>query len=244
MPRLSVALCIPTIPGREKYLRRALDSVNAQTRRPDQLLVQADPDREGAAATRNRLLRLVDSDVVMWLDDDDWLKENHVRTLMRVLEQERDVDLVYPTPVVFAEGRRGSQLEAAIRAGIYPAATTHQSVFPVSPWGLRWDSEKEAHLRHRGSFIPITHAVRTDMVRRAGGFPPARTLESGRLQGEDERYLIALLDAGARFAHIDRKTWVWDANGNGTAGLGTMTKGAGTFLSDDGGKDVLRGTHA
>jgi hypothetical protein len=62
--------------------------------------------------------------------------------------------------------------------------------------------------------------VRTETVRKAGGFPEGRTLPSGRYQGEDERYLINLLDAGATFEHLDQKTWFWFVNKRSTAGKG------------------------
>lgn len=204
--RLTVAVCIPTIPGRESMLMRAELSVMTQRRQPDQFLVELDADRTGAAATRNRLLSRVTSDVIAWLDDDDELKPNHLAACMRVLERDRSVDLVYPRPVMVG--------------GTDPTAVTHQGVFPRSPWGLRFTPEHAAHIRHVGSFIPMTHLVRTDKVRAIGGFPDGRTLPSGRYQGEDERYLISLLDDGAAFHHFDGPTWYWHVNPRSTAGKG------------------------
>jgi glycosyl transferase family 2 len=206
--RLTVAVCIPTIPGREPELMRSEQSAVLQRRKPDQILVELDSGRTGAAATRNRLLARVTSDVIAWLDDDDWLSDIHIAACMRVLELDPSVDLVYPRPVMVG--------------GEDPTATTRQGVFPVSPWGIRFGPEQEQHIRTRGSFIPMTHCVRTDFVRRTGGFPEGRTLDNGRYQGEDERYLINLLDAGARFEHLDRKTWRWNVNPRSTAGRGSV----------------------
>jgi hypothetical protein len=203
---LTVAVCIPSIPGRELELMRAELSVMQQQRQPDQILVELDKDRTGAAATRNRLLERVESDVIAWLDDDDWIKPSHLKVCMRVLENAAGVDLVFPVPQMVG--------------GQDPTAVTHQGQFPVSPWGLRFTSEHAQHIRHVGSYIPITHLVRTEAVRKAGGFPPSRRLANGRLQGEDERYLINLLDAGAVFEHLDQKTWFWTVNPRSTAGLG------------------------
>jgi glycosyltransferase involved in cell wall biosynthesis len=205
--RLTVAVCIPTVPGREELRMRAELSVMKQDRQPDQFLVEVDKDRTGAAATRNRLLERVESDVIAWLDDDDWLKPNHLKACMRVIENTFAVDLVYPRPHL-VNGRD-------------PTAVTHQGRFPVSPWGLRFTQEMAAHIKHVGSFIPITHLVRTESVRRIGGFPESRVLPDGRLQGEDERYLIELLDSGAQFEHLDQKTWYWYANPHSTKGLGS-----------------------
>lgn len=213
---LTVSVCIPTIPGREHLLRRAIASVHAQTRQPDRILVQRDEHRLGAADARNRLLERVDTDLISWLDDDDFLKPHHLRACMRVLEDSPAVDLVYPRPVMLK--------------GDDPTAVTHQGVFPVSPWGLRWCPEFEDHIRELGSFIPMTHLVRTAAAKAAGGFPEGRTVHGGRIpvrfQGEDERYLLAMLDNGAQFEHLDAKTWVWFKNPQSTAGRGVAVKAA------------------
>jgi hypothetical protein len=145
--------------------------------------------------------------VIAWLDDDDLFKENHIKACMRVIEQSPwRPDLVYPRPVMVG--------------GPDPTALTHQGVFPVSPWGLRWSAEHAAHLRVHGSFVPMTHLVRTDRVRQIGGFRPGYDV-GGRYRGEDEDYLIRLLDeAGAVFEHLDQKTWRWFVNPHSTAGRG------------------------
>lgn len=199
MTRLTVAVCIPTIPGREELLRRALTSVHAQRRVPDQVVVERDSERTGAWAARNRALARVTTDAVAWLDDDDTLRPHHLMACMRVLEQSPfRPGLVYPRPRMVG--------------GADPTAVTHQGVFPVSPWGLRFGPEHAAHIRQVGSFIPMTHLVLTDAVRAVGGFRAGYTLESGRYRGEDEDYLIRLLDHGVEFEHLDAVTWNWNAH--------------------------------
>lgn len=205
---LSVTVCIPTIPGREEQMMRAVSSVMKQSRQPDELITEVDTERTGAAATRNRMLERVNTDVIAWLDDDDFLKDSHLKACMRVLEASFAVDLVYPRPHMVN--------------GKDPTAVTHQGRFPVSPWGLRFTPEMAAHIKYVGSFIPMTHLVRTEAVLKIGGFPPGRTLPSGRYQGEDERYIIGLIDSGARFEHVDQKTWYWFVNPNSTAGKGIV----------------------
>lgn len=205
MTRLSVAVVVPTIPGRERQLAAALASVKAQHRQPDQVIVELDTERTGAAATRNRALARVETDLIAWLDDDDLLLRNHLGALERAIE---GVDLVYPRP--------------RILGGADPTAVCVRGVWS-KPWGVRWGLPLEWHLRNRGSFIPVTHMVRTDVVRRAGGFPEGVTLPDGRYSGEDERYLIALLDAGARFRHLDAETWVWRVWSGHTAGKGAAS---------------------
>jgi len=207
--RLTVTVCIPTIPGREEYLMRAQLSVMQQNRQPDDLMVLVDEERRGAAWARNEMLSKVGTDVIAWLDDDYWIKESHIRACMRVLENNPGTDLVYPRPVMVG--------------GRDPTAVTHQGVFPTSPWGLRFTPEFAQHIRHIGSFIPMTHLVRTETVRAAGGFPEGRTTDNGRYQGEDEQYLINMLDRGAVFEHLDQKTWYWFVNKRSTAGKGITT---------------------
>jgi hypothetical protein len=202
---LSVAVVIPTIPGRERLLDRAIASVERQFRAPDQMVIEYDGERTGAAAARNRALAKVKTDVVAFLDDDDELRRNHLSACMHVLEREPDVDLVYPRPVMVG--------------GQDPTAVTVGGVW-VKPWGVRFGSEQERHLRTRGSFIPITFLVRAAAIRRAGGFPDGVMLPDGRYRGEDEAALIAMLDAGARFRHLDVPTWLWHVHGAHTAGKG------------------------
>jgi glycosyltransferase involved in cell wall biosynthesis len=207
--RLTVAVVIPTIPGREALLERALISARTQRRKPDQIVVERDSERTGAWAARNRALARVTTDVIAWLDDDDTFQVHHLLACMRVLEQSPwRPDLVYPRPRMVG--------------GADPTALTHQGRFPVSPWGLRWSAEHAAHLRQHGSFIPMTHLVRTAHVQDIGGFRPGYTVDGGRYRGEDEDYLIRLLDGGAIFEHLDAKTWNWNAspNRNATAGRG------------------------
>lgn len=206
--RESIAVVIATIPGREQLLDRALASVERQFRQPDQVVVELDQERTGAAATRNRALAKVECDLVAWLDDDDEFRRNHLSACSFVLEREPDVDLVYPRPVMVG--------------GTDPTAVTVGGQW-VRPWGVEFKKEQEMHLRTKGSFIPITFLARMDKVRATGGFPEGRTLPDGRYQGEDERFLIALLDVGARFQHLDVPTWVWHVHQDHTAGRGVAS---------------------
>jgi hypothetical protein len=205
VPGLTVAVVIPTIPGREALLRRALASVERQFRAPDQVVVEHDGERTGAAATRNRALAKVKCSVTAFLDDDDEFRRNHLSALMHVLDREPDVDLVYPRPVMVG----GSDPTAVTVGGRW-----------TRPWGVRFGEEQARHLREKGSFIPITFACRTEVLRRAGGFPEGYTLPDGRYRGEDEAALIAMLDAGARFRHLDVPTWKWHCHQGHTAGKG------------------------
>ena len=210
MSRLTVAVVIPTIPGREELLQRAVLSVHSQTRVPDQLVVERDSERTGAWSARNQALTRVRTDVVAWLDDDDTLQPNHLRACMRVMENSPfRPGLVYPRPRMIG--------------GPDPTAVTYQGIFPTSPWGLRWTEEFTWHMRNRGSFVPMTHLVRTEHVRAAGGFRPGYMVNTDgrdRYRGEDEDYLLHLLDLGVTFEHLDAKTWNWHVHAGNTAGRG------------------------
>lgn len=201
MAAQGVTVCVATIPGRERLLKRALLSVDRQHLSPAAVTVELDRNRTGAAATRNRMLATVDTEWVAWLDDDDQLLPNHLAVLTDAAE---GADLVYPTPRMVT--------------GRDPTAVSVNGQW-IKPWGVPFGPEQEHHLRTQGSFIPVTHLVRTETALKAGGFPEGRTLPDGRYQGEDERYLIGLLDAGARFRHVNEETWLWfGSHGSNTAG--------------------------
>src|SRR5262245_61643719 len=138
---MDVTVVIPTIPGREDLLDRAVASVLAQTA-PCAIHIESDPDRAGAAATRNRALPKVDTGWVAFLDDDDVLKPNHIRACARhaVLT---GADVVYPGYDAVGED-------------------------PVNCFGLPFDGT----LLKRRNFIPVTTLCRTAAVIDAGGFQP------------------------------------------------------------------------
>lgn len=77
-------------------------------------------------------------------------------------------------------------------------------------YGVPFDAEE---LRRR-SYIPTTSLFRTDLLVKVGGFQhPA----GSRL--DDWGAYLALLDAGAKFAHLPEQTWVWHIDGGNTSGL-------------------------
>lgn len=195
----TVAVVIPTIPSRSERLQKAVESVMKQTRVPDQIIVQEDTERLGAWATRNRGLEKVTSDYVAWLDDDDELLPNHIERLARFLDHYPQFGLVYPIPRV--EGGRD------------PTATSVNG-FWIPPWRVPFGPEQEEHLRNEGSFIPITHMVRTQDVRAIGGFPAPGTVR----WIEDWGYLVNLLDHGTKFYHLPVVTWRWVIGSHHTGG--------------------------
>ena len=137
---MTITLVIPTIPGREELLRRAVTSVYAQSYRDGVIELQLDGDREGAAATRNRALERVETEWVAFLDDDDELKPNHLRACARHAWL-TGADIVYPGYDTIGDD-------------------------PIGCFGIPFNP---VLLRQR-NYIPVTVLARTDLVRDVGGF--------------------------------------------------------------------------
>jgi hypothetical protein len=178
-----VTLIIPTVAGRQSLLERALASVACQTRRPDMVLIEPDPDRSGPGPTRNRALYRTVTEWVAFLDDDDELLPGHLRVLMRAAALS-GADVLYPQ---FQD------------VGHVPEARR-------VPQGLAFDPG----LLGRANFIPITVLARTRLIREVGAFadPAAAPRRDGQPQ-EDWGLWLRLLAARARFQPVPQVTWRW-----------------------------------
>jgi glycosyltransferase involved in cell wall biosynthesis len=79
-----VTMVIPTHVARMKngMLERALRSVYAQTLQPDAISIAVDTLGEGAARTRQRALMAARTRYVAFLDSDDTLKPQHLKSLV------------------------------------------------------------------------------------------------------------------------------------------------------------------
>lgn len=184
---MSITVVIPTHPGREELLDRAIASVEAQSLA---CIVEVEYDRlrTGAAATRNRALERVDTDWVAFLDSDDELHPNHLRACARNAAL-TGAGLVYPWFDTDGEDEIGM-------FGV-----------PFDPILLR-----------KRNYIPVTVLVRTELVRKVGGFRDHPDVNGDPC--EDWGLWLALLDAGAVFSHLPQRTWIWH-KGAGTRGRGT-----------------------
>lgn len=177
VPRVSILT--PTIEGREQLLVEAAASVQAQTEEVAHL-IYLDTQREGPAVCRNRMLDLVQSEWVGFLDDDDLLDPEHVEALMALLANGGEPpDLAWPRcRTQFADG--------------VPQTRIAQ--------GLRPDYRQL--LNGGRNFIPITVIARTDSIRAAGGFDPADRYE-------DYELWRRMLRQGQRFVHLPHATWTY-----------------------------------
>lgn len=122
-------------------LERAVRSAQAQTFKPDRILVHLDRDRAGAATNRNAALEAVETEWVAFLDDDDALYPEHLKQCARAARL-NGADVVYP----------GYDVEGGDD--------------PVNCFGIPFDGV----LLERRNFIPVTTLCRTEAVRAAGGF--------------------------------------------------------------------------
>lgn len=203
-----VTVVIPTIPGREALLARALMTVKQQDVQPGAVHVQLDTAREGAATTRNKAIEQVTTSHIAWLDDDDELMHNHLKVLVRGANSS-GADMVY-SYARFVGGRD-------------PLACVHKGQLVAEPIDVPWDSEARMSLTRYGNFIPVTYLVRTDLVRRVGGFPQPNTFHA-TYSGDCEDYglLLRLLDAGATFHHVTGvRTWRYFFHDKNTGGRGS-----------------------
>ncbi len=214
-----VAVCVPTIPTRRDQLERALRSVGDQTIPLDVTLtvrVTLDETGDGAAVTRNRAWRdEPDAEWVAFLDDDDELRPEHVAAC---LQHARDTgaDLVYPWFNI--HNAAGNDI-----SGNDPLSVPVDGHY-VSPYGVRFNADLKHELMTRNNFIPVTVLVRRALLADVGGFPIPNTHEWPESCCEDWGLWRRLLNAGAKFEHLPRRTWIWTWHGRNTSGKPWMTR--------------------
>ena len=187
--RDGVTAVIPSIPTRTRLLQRAVASVLAQTRAVDAISVNVDHDHRGSARNRTRALCGVGTQWTALLDDDDEWKPDHIASLWRHA-QETQADLVYPWFDV-PEG--------------------------WDPWPHREGQPFDEALLREYNYIPITVLVRTDLLWDVGGFTSKDPTNPDSLC-DDWGTWERLLAAGAKFEHLNRRTWFWHWHGNNTSG--------------------------
>lgn len=209
-----VAVCIPTIPLREDVLKRAVRSAGDQSLPSDvsvMISIALDENGDGAAPTRNRAWQRVDksADWVAFLDDDDELRPNHVADCLELAER-TGADLVYPWFNIHDPSGNDITTNDPLRV---PVDGRY-----VSPYGVRFDDELKHEIMTRNNFIPVTVLVRRSLLEEVGGFPIPGTPEWPDTTCEDWGLWRRLLNAGARFEHLPRRTWIWNWHGNNTSG--------------------------
>jgi glycosyltransferase involved in cell wall biosynthesis len=191
-----VTVVIPSIPPRGRtILPRALDSVLRQERPADAISIAIDHGHQGAAITRNRALAGVTTEWTAFLDDDDTLRPGHIGSLLRAA-QESGADVIYPWFTVVS--------------GWDPLAE-----FEGQPFN-------EKIMRESQNFVPVTVLARTELVQSVGGFEDRnKSTEPGASPCDEWGLWLKLLDAGAKFYHLNERTWYWHWGVN-TSGRGDV----------------------
>lgn len=190
----SVSVVIPTHPARisNGMTKRAFGSALLQAYTPDEVIVEIDKQRAGAAVTRNRGLQQVSSEWVAFLDSDDQLKKNHLEVLVNAaLETGADYLYTWYEPIGFA----------------YDPLPHFGKVFdPERPTQTTITTLVRAELAKEIGFRDVT---------------PGKLID-GQRYGEDFQFTVECIAAGATILHIPQRTWLWNAHGANTSGLPTQ----------------------
>jgi glycosyltransferase involved in cell wall biosynthesis len=198
---MTISVVIPTY-NHAAFLPQAVESVLAQTRRADEVIVVDDGSTDGTgalvaqrypavrllsqpnrglAAARNRGLQAARGDLVVFLDADDWLTPDAVAEKAAVLERDDALGWVYSD--LFLTDEAGTVTRRASEAWRYPGRRLEGWIF------------EELLL---GNFIPV-HAVmaRRRAVVDAGSFDET-------LPNQEDYDLWLRLARRARVAYLDR----------------------------------------
>jgi glycosyltransferase involved in cell wall biosynthesis len=197
-PVADVTMIIPHIPtpARHVMLERALKSVADQTVQPAQTLLMYDDERLGASELRNRMLAMVETKWVAFLDDDDELLPTHIATLTNYARND-DFDVYYPGCRVY--DHRGIEIPRRME------------------WG-RFLQPFDAQLLRLTSYIPVTSLVRSELATKAKFEPPPGSIY------DDWGFYLQLLDMGAKFKHVPQITWKWHHHGTNSSGLASRVE--------------------
>lgn len=190
---MDVTVITATIPHRSALLARAVRSVAEQTLQPAAHLIEVDTGRTGAAATRDRLLKRVETEYVAILDDDDELLPDHLETLRGPADRH---DLVYSHFRYSSLGDGG-----------------HLQQF----FGKPWDNSKPHQITV--TWLARTQAL-LDVGGFSEGFDPlSSNLDAQRNRiAEDYLIVLKLAKADARILHVPKVTWIYHVGHPATQG--------------------------
>lgn len=91
MSKPRIAAVVVSLPERHDLLVEALDSINAQTRTPDDIIVGVDSRHYGEVGNMNRLIEATDCDWLAFLHDDDLWRRKHLEVAATHMDDDTDV---------------------------------------------------------------------------------------------------------------------------------------------------------
>lgn len=192
--RKGVTACMPVHLPRfgDSLFDRALSSIKWQTRPVDAISIAVDTTHAGAAATRNAALEGVRTEWTAFLDSDDMWLQFHIGSLLEAA-QETGADVVYPWFTIIPAGQ--------------------------DPWPEREGQPFNRELLKTMNYIPITVLARTSFLHGVGGFRPKGPDAN---PCEDWGMWDALLQEGAVFHHLNKRSWAWRWHPKNTNGRGDV----------------------
>lgn len=190
----SVSVVIPTHPARisNGMTKRAFGSALLQSYTPDEVIVEVDKSRSGAAVTRNRGLQQASSDWVAFLDSDDQFKKNHLEVLVNAaLETGADYLFTWYEPIGFLSD---------------PLPHFGKVFDPSNPTQTTITTLVRRELAQEIGFRDVE---------------PGKLID-GQRYGEDFQFTVECIAAGATILHIPQRTWLWNNHGRNSSGLPTQ----------------------
>lgn len=107
---MRVSVIIPTTPRDVHLLKRAVGSVEAQTRKADEVIVWEDSEYKGIPWARNSAFAASTGDLILPLDCDDWIEPTYLEKTMAKME-DPNIGIVSTHMVYFGE-REGTIIYA------------------------------------------------------------------------------------------------------------------------------------
>lgn len=191
-----ITVVIPTVAKRSEMLGQALSSVVSQTEPPEAVIVVVDSKGQGAAATRTRGLKMVKTEWVAWLDDDDTLKPQHLQRLREHAEA-TGADFVFPWFDVIG--------------GTDPFPTNEHREWTVD----------DPHQTTVTTLVRTKAALAVGgfLDEKIDPNEGTETDAEGHRAGEEFRFVIKLAKKGYKVEHLHERTWNWRHHANNSSGM-------------------------
>lgn len=216
-----ITLVIPTIPERKDMLRRALKSVDAQSRRPNEVIVVEAQPGEDAPAVKQRGLEQSQTKWTAFLDDDDEFTPSHLEDLLNTALYYQ-ADLAYPWYELIDADGSVVDPQPELCGFIDPETNEWRTGEGVA-WGKTL--RDMTMTPHGGNVIICGVLLRTEMAQNVGGFPQRGSAEWPEVPWEEIGLWRRMLHVGAVFAHSPRRTYRWHrTHGKNTGGRPDLRK--------------------